>query len=166
MNDVRIELSHPSNAAAQILLSELSQALATITGDSGEKSFSTSDADHARAVFLVAYSGDQPVGCGCLRPLAGNVCELKRMYARIQNRGIGGTLLRALEMHAIRLQYDEIWLETRKVNTTAVSFYLRNGYVQIPNYGKYVGNERAICFGKATSLCEDCAVKDATSLEG
>jgi len=34
------------------------------------------------------------------------------------------------------------------VNGRAVAFYERHGYRVIPNYGKYVGREDAVCIGK------------------
>ena len=65
--------------------------------------------------------------------------------------GIGIKILIFLENKAKELEYKEIWLETRKRNTEACNFYLKNGYKQIENYGKYVNNNEAICFGKNIS---------------
>jgi ribosomal protein S18 acetylase RimI-like enzyme len=44
--------------------------------------------------------------------------------------------------------YSKLWLETRIINERAVEFYKKRGYHQISNYGKYVENEKAICFEK------------------
>jgi ribosomal protein S18 acetylase RimI-like enzyme len=92
------------------------------------------------------------VGCGALRPLDEvahpQVCEIKRMYARIEGRGVGTRILRYLEQEAIDLGYREAWLETRRVNTVAVAFYLGHGYAERENYGAYVGRPEAVCFGK------------------
>jgi len=62
--------------------------------------------------------------------------------------GTGAALLAWLEEAALGLGYRELWLETRKVNTRAVQFYLKHGYAQIDNYGPYVGREEAICLAK------------------
>src|SRR5262249_29973026 len=39
--------------------------------------------------LLVAYSGGEPVGCGALKRLDADTCEIKRMYVVPQARGQG-----------------------------------------------------------------------------
>lgn len=84
----RIELAETSPDApeALALIHELSERLATITGDDGRKNFSAASLETPRARFVVARLDGQPVGCGALRPLElpvhSHVCEIKRMYAR------------------------------------------------------------------------------------
>ena len=139
----------PGSAEAQALVGELSAALAAITGDSGASSFSVDDVRVARSLFVLASGDDGALlGCGALRPLEGDVGEIKRMYARPGTRGVGAALLAHLEREARGFGYRELWLETRRVNARAVAFYLGHGYAEIPNYGKYVGRPEAICFGK------------------
>ncbi|WP_020656901.1 GNAT family N-acetyltransferase [Massilia niastensis] len=138
----------PDSPEAVVLLAELGAALCAITGDSGVASFDPQDVRGPRAVFLVARSADgTPVGCGALRPLHGDVAELKRMYAR-PGSDAGRHILAALEWYAVVLGYGEIWLSTRKVNRRAQDFYLRHGYVPVPAYGKYVGNPASACLGR------------------
>ena len=138
----------PNDTEAEPLLLALSAELFRITGNDGTQSFSDDDVRMERSVFLVAMDGEEPVGCGGLRPLTNDVCEVKRMYAKYARHGIGGELLRTLEHYAEKLGYKEIWLETRKINESAVKFYLRHGYRVRPNYGKYIGRSEAICFEK------------------
>jgi GNAT superfamily N-acetyltransferase len=90
----------------------------------------------------------EAVGCGCIRPLSDGVCELKRMYSKYRDRGIGSRLLLALEERARRLGYGAIWLETRTVNERAVAFYTRSGYRVRANFGRCVGRDDAVCFEK------------------
>ena len=153
----------PESADARALVADLSAALAGITGDSGAASFAAADARVARSLFVVARGDDGALlGCGALRPLDGdvgdavgqNVGEIKRMYARLGTRGVGAALLAHLEREAAVFGYRKLWLETRRVNTRAVAFYLTHGYIEIPNYGKYVGRLEAICFGK--HLAKSC----------
>ncbi|MDS7802569.1 hypothetical protein PTQ56_26470, partial [Klebsiella michiganensis] len=59
-----------------------------------------------------------------------------------------------LEGEAKSLGYNEIRLETRKVNTHAVAFYVKHNYQRIANYGPYVGKDEAVCFSKHLSLKE------------
>jgi len=138
----------PDCDAARGLIAELDAALAAICGDSGAQSFDANDVRGPRSVFLVARDmSSVAVGCGALRPLEGDVAEVKRMYAR-PGSGAGVQLLRELERRALEFAYREVWLETRRVNVRAVAFYERHGYRVIPNYGKYAGREDAVCLGK------------------
>lgn len=139
----------PGSAHAQVLLGELSAALAAITGDSGAASFTLEDARVARSLFVVARANSGALlGCGALRPLDGDVAEIKRMYARPGTCGVGAAVLAHLENAAAQFAYRELWLETRRVNARAVAFYLSHGYVEIDNYGKYAGRAEAVCFAK------------------
>ena len=70
------------------------------------------------------------------------------MYSRPGTSGVGSAILGFLETEAVNLGYQALWLETRLVNARAVSFYERRGYRRIPNFGKYVGNAKAVCFEK------------------
>lgn len=147
MLSVRAE--DPGTPEAIVLVDELSAALAVITGDSGRSSFEADGVRVEGALFVVARDADgQALGCGAFRPLAGGVAELKRMYARPGHPGVGSALLAFLEAQAAALAYRAIWLETRVVNQRAVGFYLARGYTQISNYGKYAGNDQAICLAK------------------
>ena len=78
----------------------------------------------------------------------GDLGEIKRMYAKPGTRGVGAALLAHLEREAQGFGYRELWLETRRVNLRAVGFYRAHGYIEIANYGRYVGRAEAICFGK------------------
>lgn len=144
-----IRACDPSHDHARLLIGELSSTLSAITGDSGASSFSAGDVQGPRALFVVARSSaGRPLGCGALRPLESDVAELKRMYARPDTHGVGAALLAHLERAGAAFGYRALWLETRRVNTRAVRFYLRHGYREIPNFGRYVGRLDAICLGK------------------
>jgi GNAT superfamily N-acetyltransferase len=134
---------------AALLMDELSQVLAAITGSSGRASFDPADVAGPTARFAIARDArGAAIGCGALRPLRDGVAELKRMYARPGHAGVGSAVLRFLEEEAAALGYRALWLETRLVNHRAVDFYLARGYRSIPNYGKYAGNTLAACFEK------------------
>ena len=139
----------PASPDAQVLVEELSAALAALTGSSGKASFSVDDARAPRSLFVVARADDgRLLGCGALRPLEGDVGEVKRMYARPGTQGVGAALMGYIEQAAANFGYRELWLETRRVNLRAVAFYLKHGYQPIPNYGKYIGRPKAVCLAK------------------
>ena len=146
---ILIEDADPDHADARVLIAALSQRLAAITGSSGQASFDADDVRGPGAAFLLARDEQgRAMGCGALRPLQPGVAEIKRMYAAVAEQGVGWAVLAALEAKAKTLGYDEIRLETRRVNTLAVRFYLRAGYREIPPYGLYVGRPEAVCFAK------------------
>lgn len=146
---VLIEDADPDHADARVLIAALSQRLAAITGSGGQASFAADDVRGPGAAFLLARDEQgRAIGCGALRPLQPGVAEIKRMYAAVAGRGVGSALLTALEARAKSLGYDEVRLETRRVNTAAVGFYLHAGYREIPPYGRYVGRPEAVCFAK------------------
>jgi len=146
---VQLEVADPESPAAQELLARLSETLQQITGSSGTASFDVSDVKLERACFVIARSvTGAAVGCGAIRPLEAGVAELKRMFALPGSKGVGQAVLGFLEGKAVEFGYGQIWLETRKVNERAVSFYLRHGYQAIASYGRYVGRPEAVCLGK------------------
>ena len=138
---------------ANAMLAELSARLEEITGCSGAASFDASDLLSTRTKFVVARDeSGNALGCGAIRSLNEEVAELKRMYSRGSIPDVGSAVLNRLEQEAAACGYHSIRLETRKVNHKAVSFYLHHHYHIIPNYGKYVGKDEAICFEKILEL--------------
>ncbi len=144
-----ISLEDPTSESARKLIDELSQTLAMITGDSGRSSFDPESVLGPQAAFVVARDVDgNALGCGAFRPLQAGIAELKRMYAKPGTKGVGSAILHELEERARQLGYQELWLETRLINSHAVAFYESHSYQQIPNFGPYVGRLEAICLRK------------------
>lgn len=142
-----IEIEDPSSKDATLLMQELSLILKGITGSSGAASFNIDDLKYEKSCFLIARDeAGKAIACGSIRAMEDHVAEIKRMYTRVP--GVGAQVLKELEKKATGFGYTLLKLETRKVNTKAVNFYLRNGYAVIDNYGKYIGNDKAVCFGK------------------
>jgi GNAT superfamily N-acetyltransferase len=98
----------------------------------------TPEADFAppQGLFLIASTGDEPVGCGGVRLLDEDTAEIKRMYVadQVRGQGIGRYLLEHLEHHAIRCGATRIMLETGRRNTAALALYHRAGYVPWLSY--------------------------------
>lgn len=147
---ITVEKADPFSTDSLYLMNALSATLAAITGDGGRTHFRMDDVTGPHAIWAVARNGAGAVaGCGAIRPLKGDIAELKRMYSTGQNAGTGKAVLAFLETSAVALGYRQIWLETRRVNLRAVTFYLNRGYVVIDNYGPYIGRDDAVCFAKA-----------------
>ncbi|UOQ53628.1 GNAT family N-acetyltransferase [Hymenobacter cellulosivorans] len=145
---LQLEVSSPQAAEAQPLLDALSEHLGTRFGSDGRASFTEWKAADPRYIFLLARLDGEAVGCGAVRPLATEVGEVKRMFAKYSRQGIGEAVLQQLEAEAHKVGFTELWLETRVANTEACRFYLKNGYQRRANYGQYIGRDNSACFGK------------------
>jgi GNAT superfamily N-acetyltransferase len=99
---------------------------------------------------IVAYADDTPVGCGAIREFAPDAMEVKRMYTLpgYRGQGIATKILAALEAWATELGYKKCVLETGKRQPGAIALYKKSGYMNIPNYGQYLGVENSVCFEK------------------
>jgi putative acetyltransferase len=118
------------------------------------------------SIFLVAYEGNEPVGCGGLRPLASQglpgQAEVKRMYVIPSRRGPGITgdtqvtrvpavassMLEALERAAKAHDWTVLKVETSKAMAQARKFYEKHDYVRCEIFGGYRGSEHSVCYEK------------------
>ncbi|MBN2879238.1 MAG: GNAT family N-acetyltransferase [Clostridia bacterium] len=147
-DEILIKEATIDSVDAKEMMRMLSSSLKNITGNSGKNSFDPESFSEKGNVFLLAYHKDEAIGCGAIRRVDNKTAEMKRVYAKYKGCGIGKKLVTALECKAIDEGYEKLILETRKVNTDAVGFYIAMGYSTIENYGKYVGRQDAICFEK------------------
>jgi putative acetyltransferase len=99
---------------------------------------------------IVAYEGDEPVGCGAIKEYSTDSMEVKRMYVFPEKRGmgIGSIVLNELERWALELKYNKCLLETGKRQPEAIALYKKNRYRIIPNFGQYENVENSVCFEK------------------
>ncbi len=99
---------------------------------------------------IVAYENEQPVGCGAIREFDAGSMEVKRMFTlpATRGKGVATRVLNELQNWSKELGYEKCILETGKRQPEAIALYLKNGFVIIPNYGKYVGIENSVCFEK------------------
>ena len=100
---------------------------------------------------VVAYDGETAVGCGAFKPFDDDSVEIKRMYVRPENRGVGIAVevLKELEYWAAELDFKAAVLETGKKQPEAIRLYEKSGYELIPNYGQYIGLENSVCMKKS-----------------
>lgn len=150
MKSLNYRFTHPGCADARLLIAELSRLLQDLTGDDGRSSFAGEAFDPAKDAFLVVSLGENSVACGAIVGVDEGVCEIKRMYARFP--GLGTKVLHLLEAKAHEMGYARLRLSTRRVNARAVRFYQKRGFKEIASYGKYMGAEASICFGKLVKI--------------
>ncbi|NDC77134.1 MAG: GNAT family N-acetyltransferase [Chitinophagia bacterium] len=89
-----------------------------------------------RGALLLARVGGAPAGCAAIRPIAEDVCELKRMYVRPPYRGqaIGQRMLDELISAARGMGYRKMRLDTLSHLNAALSLYRRNGFAECGPY--------------------------------
>lgn len=99
---------------------------------------------------VVAYAGDEPVGCGAFKEYAPDSVEIKRMFVLPvhRQRGVARAVLAELEGWAAELGYATCVLETGKRQPEAIALYQRSGYAFTPNYGQYIGIDNSVCLRK------------------
>ena len=87
--------------------------------------------------LLLAFVDGAPAGCGALRPLNRDACEMKRLYVRpeYKGRGIGRQLAERLIAEAKLIGYARMRLDTIPAQMMEASrLYLALGFQEIPPY--------------------------------
>ena len=78
-------------------------------------------------LFVVAYDGDKPVGCGAIRPLDQETTELKRMFVDLpyRQKGVASAILRFLEEQALERSFTAVRLETGAPQYESIHLYTK-----------------------------------------
>ncbi len=84
-------------------------------------------------LFLVARLDGRPVGCGCLKLVAPDVADIKRMWLdpSVRGRGLGRGLLDRLVSEGRRLGLRRVQLETNESLTEAIALYRSAGFQEV-----------------------------------
>ena len=89
-------------------------------------------------VLLLAMENGQTAGCGALRKINAQTCEMKRLFVRpaFRGRGLGRTLAERLIAEAVARGYHSMLLDTLEKLTSAVALYKALGFKPTePYYG-------------------------------
>lgn len=86
--------------------------------------------------FVLVDIDGRAAGCGGLKRLDAETCEIKRMYLslEVRGRGLGALLLGALEERGRALGYSRARLDTGDRQPAAIRLYEGAGYRSIPDY--------------------------------
>ena len=94
--------------------------------------------DYARPTgrLALAFQGNEVAGCGALRPLSSDVCEMKRLYVRpaFRGKGAGGAMIDALISSAREIRYQRMRLDTLPSMASAIAIYRSLGFKEIAPY--------------------------------
>ena len=147
---LRFGSERPESEIALELIRQLDADLGERYPDEWIHGLHPEDTIDPKLLFVVAHLGDQPIGCGALRPLEPGATELKRMYVKpgFRGQGFARQLLAYLELKAYESGFFVIRLETGSKQPEAIGLYESAGYHPIPPYGEYVGNPFSVCFEK------------------
>jgi putative acetyltransferase len=155
MSTIRVTVEDARGEIPTALIAELSAELKalypTTHGGDGSGAFKPTDVIGERAGFVVAWDGEDAVGCGALRPMDdSSVAEVKRMFVRpaVRGKGISKEILVALENLARDYGYRATCLETGLRQKEAMGLYESSGYQRIPCYGIYVNEPLSVCYEK------------------
>ena len=146
---IQITRIDANNNDLRQLVNKLDVELAGLDGDEHPFYAQFNKIDAIKFAVL-AYENEVALGCGAIKEYEPGIMEIKRMYVIPAKRGIGvaSAILHELEKWAKELGFEKCILETGKRQAAAIGLYLKQGYVQIPNYGQYKDVTNSLCFEK------------------
>ena len=86
--------------------------------------------------IYIAYLDEKAVGCGGIKPLEEDICELKRLFVREEYRGqhIASSMLKQLISDAKEAGYKKMRLDTFAFMESALKMYYKYGFYEIEKY--------------------------------
>ena len=141
--------TNSENSDFATLVKNLDAYLKVVDGDDHEFYNQYNNIDVLKHV-VIAYSENEPIGCGAFKKFDNTSVEIKRMFTLPEHRGqgIANKILNELEIWAKETSYKSCILETGKKQTEAVQFYNKNNYIVTLNYGQYKNIDNSLCFKK------------------
>jgi GNAT superfamily N-acetyltransferase len=152
MAELTIDRCDILSPTARSLIETLNAELSATYPEQGACHFrlDAHEVSEGNGAYLVAWSGQRPIGCGAIRKIDHQVGELKRMYVAADQRGngVGRALLQALESQARKLNLRKLVLETGVRQHAAIALYQRAGFSRIDPFGEYTASPLSLCMSK------------------
>lgn len=150
MNKSVIMQVDPASEAAGRMMNLLWDEIQARYNFSAPNPFSAAPFAVERSAFWIALIGNEPVGSVALTPLSAMEAELDIMYVMPAARGTGiaHELMAGLEHFARKNQYRVLKLRTGLPQPEALRFYEKEGFCPTPVFGRWIGDQTALCFQK------------------
>jgi GNAT superfamily N-acetyltransferase len=129
----------PDTADAQALIEELESELAPLYPSESRHGYSVARLLAEGVAFFLIREDGAPAGCGGVKLVGTEYAEVKRMYVRLQFRGLGlaRLMLNYLADYSERHGVGVLRLETGIHQHAAIRLYERMGFQRIPPFGDY-----------------------------
>ena len=150
-----IAQERPDTPDAIPLIDELERELSAHYAAASRHGFSVQKLIDQGVAFFVARLDGAPAGCGGIllvnEPAGGSSSaygELKRMYVRPAQRGLGISkrIIEALAAHARAYGIALLRLETGIHQHAAIALYEHFGFQRIPPFGPYWDDPVSLCY--------------------
>lgn len=149
---VEIIVCDPSSPDARAMSDALWEEVQQRYGFTAPNPFDPGDFAGPVGGFWVAVDSERkPVGSIAVAPLDPPAAELDVLYVAPEQRraGVARLLLAALESHSRGAGVAVLRLRAGEPQPEALRFYTAAGFVPIPPFGKWIGDDTARCFEKA-----------------
>lgn len=151
---MRISFESPDQADAIALIAELDAYQSALYPPESHHALDLTSVVADRVLFVMARDdADQAVGCGAV-VLSSEYGELKRMYVRPVQRGLGVAkkILHMLETAAKESDCGLLKLETGPSQPEALRLYARCGYQACERFGTYTDDPLSVFMQKSLSI--------------
>lgn len=148
MNQIRIQQVQNENKDFILLCEELDEYLnQAIGGECRREKYKKFNYLDTMDYVVIAYDGEEAVGCGALRKYSEEEIEVKRVFVQEKYRGkhIGNMILKHLVLQAKAMGFQRMLLETGEFLQASIHLYSKYGFEKIENYGAYKDMEESLC---------------------
>lgn len=148
---VRITIESPRQPEVERLLDQSTEFAQSLYPPESNFLLSIDSLEQPEVAFYVARDAvGSALGIAALVDDGDGTAELKRMFvsAAARGHGLASRLISRIEADAAARGIRRIVLETGPLHEGALTLYRRAGYVQIPQFGQYVGEQFSVCFAK------------------
>ena len=151
-SDMKLVREEIESESVRKLFAELDAELTVLYPEPGANHFEldSEEVQPGRGALIVAYDGDEAVGCCALRRIDEETAEMKRIYVAPGSRqkGTASLLLREIEVEARKLGVKRLVLETGDRQPAAIALAESFGFSRIPLFGPYLNSPLSVCMGK------------------
>lgn len=154
---MRISFESPNQADAIALIAELDAYQSALYPPESHHALDLASVTEQGLLFVLARDdAGRAVGCGAV-VLSTQYGELKRMYVRPQQRGLGlaTKILQTLEAAAIASACSVLKLESGPYQPEALGLYARCGYERCGPYGAYSDDPLSVFMQKKLAVPGD-----------